>query len=129
MTDGLNRDDERVAFPATSTNAGDGGAEDRLVARLYREGVFRRSRRQWPGWLQWAAAAAIFATGLTAGMYFSSRGSLEAQLNRPTLSASERLQLLERAGSAYARAHQRYIDDEARDQTSNTSRTVRVLWF
>jgi hypothetical protein len=128
MADELNRDDERVAFPVT-TRSGDGGAEDRLVARLYREGVFRRSRRHWPISLQWAAAAAIFAVGLTAGMYLSSRGSLEAQLNRSTLSASERRQLLERAGSAYARAQQRYIDGEAGDQVSNTPTTVRVLWF
>src|SRR5687767_14186365 len=106
----------------------DDGAEDRLVARLRREGVLGRSPRSFPAIVPWTAAAALFVAGLAAGRYLASRGSLGSQLKRTNLAADQRLELLERAGSAFERASEIYSAGEAVVAPAGT-KTVRVLWF
>ena len=106
----------------------DEGVEDRLVARLLREGVLGPPPRRLPAIAPWIAAMALFGAGLAAGSYIASRGALETQLQRTNLTADERLELFERAGSAFERASEIYSAGEAVVAPAGTQ-TVRVLWF
>src|SRR6476620_11022358 len=100
---------------------------DRLVTALETEGFFRvRARpRSWP-W-QLAAAAVLLVVGGVGGARIAMRNSLEGRLERTDLSVSDRILLMQRAGSAYVRAANAYAG--AVSQTDSTAIEVasRVL--
>ena len=74
-----------------------------------------------------AAAIALLLSGGWAGSYLARRGSLEAALQRDDLSASDRILLLQRAGSAYVRAANNYAAATARDDSAAIEVASRVL--
>jgi hypothetical protein len=90
------------------------GAEDRLVGALSAEGFFRRRRAAINWSLQLAAAAALLLVGGVAGAAVgaraASRNSIDAMLARDDLVLVDRVLLLQRAGSAYVRAANKYAD-------------------
>jgi len=83
------------------------GAEDRAVAALRREGLLGRRRVVAPMLLGIAAALLVFASGAWVGAHVARGGSVEGQLYRDDASLSQRVLVLQRAGSAYIRAMQR----------------------
>jgi|ERR1043166_1607509 Tfp pilus assembly protein PilN len=97
------------------------GEADRLVARLYQEGILRRrpSRLLWA--LVGAAAVLLFAAGALVGARYTRQSSLEAMLTRQDLTLSDRVLLLERAGSVYVRAARSYADATANKKP--------IIWF
>ena len=103
------------------------GEFERIVEQLRREGFFRRRRRlaRWIGGL--AAAATIFALGTLAGARYTHENSLEQQLARKDLTVSERVLLLQRAGSAYVHAAQAYADATAHVDSTAVEVASRVL--
>jgi hypothetical protein len=100
------------------------GETNAMVARLRREGFFRRAVR-WP--LLAAAAVLVFAAGALAGSAYVRRGSLEDALARHDLSVSDRVLLLQRAGSAYVQAAQGYADATTRADSTAVEVASRVL--
>jgi hypothetical protein len=89
------------------------GEADRLIAAMRTEGFFHRRRvaRTW----MWQAAAALtlFVGGGLAGYggaHYTSRNSLESMLTRKNLTLTDRVLLLQRAGSAYVQAANGYAD-------------------
>lgn len=113
-------DAERAVFAALPRDrAVVPGEDDRLVAALRSEGFFRR-RRVAHAWIwQAAAAAALFAGGGWAGAKYTARHSLETMLTRRDLTLTDRVFLLQRAGSAYVQAANGYAD-----ATSHTDSTA-----
>jgi hypothetical protein len=103
------------------------GEFDRLAVRLRDEGLLRPRHRvtRWAGAL--AAAAAVFALGVFAGVRYAQRNSLEQQLARADLTVSDRVLLLQRAGSAYVRAAQGYADATAHVDSTAVEVASRVL--
>jgi hypothetical protein len=95
------------------------GTEDRLLSALREEGFFRPRPRYARGLLHIAAAIALLLIGGVVGGRIALRGTLEASLNQPRLSAGERVLLLQRAGSMYVRAANAYA--EATAQTDSTA--------
>lgn len=91
---------------------------DELVSALRREGLIGRSSRWRPAALI-AAAVVIFIAGTFAGTWRERRSSLEGALERTAMTPTERVLLLQRAGSAYVRAAQGYAD--AVGQTDSTA--------
>jgi hypothetical protein len=104
---------------------------DRLVASLEAEGFFaqsrRRSRRRWQWPLQLAAAAVLLAVGGMGGAWFARRNSLEVLLERTDLSVSDRILLMQRAGSAYVRAANGYAGAVAQTDSTAIEVASRVL--
>ena len=100
---------------------------DRLVASLRTEGFLARSRRRsrWP--LQLAAAAVLLAVGGLAGARLATRNSLETMLERTDLSVSDRILLMQRAGSAYVRAANGYAGAVAKTDSTAIEVASRVL--
>jgi hypothetical protein len=98
-----------------------------LVTALKAEGFLRRRGRRFSWVLQIAAAVMLLALGGIAGARIASRNSLEAMLARTDLSLSDRILLMQRAGSAYVRAANAYAS--AASQTDSTAIEVssRVL--
>jgi len=97
-----------------------------LVTALKAEGFLRRrDRLSWV--LQIAAAVVLLVLGGVAGASVARRNSLEAMLARTDLSLSDRILLMQRAGSAYVRAANSYAS--AASQTDSTAVEVasRVL--
>jgi hypothetical protein len=94
---------------------------DDLVAILQSEGLVghRRSLRIIS---MLAAAAVLLAAGAVGGVFLTNRNSLERALARTDLTVSDRILLLQRAGSAYVRAAQQYAD--AVDRTDSTAMQV-----
>jgi hypothetical protein len=91
--------------------------EQRIVNALRAEGFFPRRESRF-GWkLQVAAAVVIFAMGGAIGMRYgaahSERNTIEAQIARKDLTLTERLLLMQRAGSAYVNAANAYADATA----------------
>jgi len=102
-----------------------GGAED-VLWRLKHDGVMpSRARRRWP--VQAAAALLLLATGAWVGWHAGRRGSIEDLLARNDLTLSERVLLLQRAGSAYVTAAQGYASATARVDSSAVEIASRVL--
>jgi len=102
-----NQDDADVVrrlVALSRTTAMDPDGAERLVAQLRREGFFRHRRyvMNWGG--RAAAAILLFTLGAFAGFRCARRSSLEEMLARSDLPASERVLLLQRAGSSYVRA-------------------------
>jgi hypothetical protein len=100
------------------------GETDAMVATLRRAGFFRRAMRV-P--MLAAAAVIVFALGAFAGSTYTRRGSLEDALARRDLSVSERVLLLQRAGSAYVEAAQGYANATARADSTAVEVASRVL--
>jgi hypothetical protein len=98
-----------------------------LVTALKAEGFLRRRDRRFSWVLQLAAAVVLLVLGGIAGARVASRNSLEAMLARTDLSLSDRILLMQRAGSAYVRAANSYAS--AASQTDSTAIEVssRVL--
>lgn len=90
------------------------GAEDRLIGALRAEGFLGRRRGEMHWALQLAAAAVLLAVGGFAGFAVgsreASRNSIDAMLARDDLVLADRVFLLQRAGSAYVRAANKYAD-------------------
>ncbi len=108
------------------TSTTDPRAADRLVARLRHEGFFARRRRVgWPIGL--AAAALLMALSAWGGWLAGRHGSLEEMLARTDLTISDRVLLLQRAGSAYVTAAESYASATARADTAAIEVASRVL--
>jgi hypothetical protein len=103
------------------------GETDRMVAVLRNEGLLRRSAAatRWP--LLAAAAVIVFAAGAFAGSAYTKRGSLEDALARRDLTVSDRVLLLQRAGSAYVQAAQAYADATTRADSTAVEVASQVL--
>lgn len=103
------------------------GEADRLVHRLRDERLLRAPRR-WQPWLARAAAAAvIFALGTYAGARYARRDSLEEMLSRKDIGLSERVLLLQRAGSAYVHAAESYANATAKVDSGAVEVASQVL--
>ena len=103
------------------------GQEERVVNALRGEGYFRRAPRRTRWMLQLAAAVALFVAGGFAGNRYAMRNSLETRLARIDLSLSDRVLLLQRAGSAYVRAANGYADATVRIDSSAVEVASQVL--
>ncbi len=97
--------------------------ERRLVNALRSEGFFERRNPRAPWMLRIAAAATLILAGAAVGAVVAGRiarrTSLEGMLARNDLSVSDRILLLQRAGSAYVTAAHAYADATA--QTDSTA--------
>jgi hypothetical protein len=118
-----------AALPREAASPPD--AEDRLVAELRRD---RFRRRRWsvaPVVLPLAAALVVFAAGVLIGRESSNRDSMDWQLARTDMSAAERVFLLQRAGTYYARAMQRVVatapDDSIAAEVTRQSLAAAAL--
>jgi hypothetical protein len=109
-------------------DAVDGRALDRTVSALEAEGFLWPRRRGW-AWLagQVAAAIVLVLAGGFAGARIAMRDSLEARLERTDLSVSDRILLMQRAGSAYVRAANGYANAVARNDSTAVEVASRVL--
>lgn len=103
------------------------GQADRIIRVLRNDGTRRSRRSLWRRASLAAAAVLVFAAGVAAGGFFERRGSLEDMLARTNLDASERVLLLQRAGSAYVRAAQSYADATARADSTAIEVASQVL--
>jgi hypothetical protein len=102
------------------------GETDRMVAVLRSEGLLRRgAATRWP--LLAAAAVIVFVLGAFAGSAYTRRGSLEDALARRDLTVSDRVLLLQRAGSAYVQAAQAYADATTRADSTAVEVASQVL--
>ena len=100
---------------------------DHLVSALRAEG-FLRSRPRRVSWiLQLAAAVVLLLIGGLAGARIATRNSLEALLERSDLSVSDRILLMQRAGSAYVRASNAYAGSVAEADSTAVEVASRVL--
>jgi len=100
---------------------------DHLVTALKSEG-FLTPRRRRSAWLtQLAAAIVLLVLGGLAGARIATRNSLEALLDRKDLAISDRILLMQRAGSAYVRAANGYAGAVARTDSSAVEVASRVL--
>jgi hypothetical protein len=120
---------ERALFDALPRESAAAPAEEtRTVEALRSEGYFRRAPHARLGWIpQIAAAAVLFAGGGALGAQYGARHSIEAQLARTELSLSDRVLLLQRAGSAYVRAANGYADATATLDSSAVEVARNVL--
>jgi len=100
---------------------------DHMVRRLRSDGLLRRKSRVLRNATLAAAAVIIFALGAALGSYVTRRGSLEDMLTRRDLDVSDRILLLQRAGSAYVSAAQGYADATAHTDSSAVEVASRVL--
>jgi hypothetical protein len=109
------------------TEAATAGELERVVEQLRREGFFRPRRRvaRWAAGL--VAAAAVFALGALAGARHARESSLEEMLTRTDLTVSDRVLLLQRAGSAYVQAAQAYADATVQVDSTAVEVASRVL--
>ena len=113
------------ALPRMS--APDPAAEDRIVARLREEGLLRRRRPTAASAWRLAAAVALFVAGGMTGAHLATRNTLEAMLARQNLSASERILLMQRAGSAYVQATERLAGVAHSDATVSEVATQTLI--
>jgi hypothetical protein len=100
---------------------------DHLVTALEAEGFLRRRGRRFSWVLQAAAAVVLLVLGGMAGARIASRNSLEAMLARTDLSLSDRILLMQRAGSAYVRAANSYASSATRTDSTAIEVSSRVL--
>jgi hypothetical protein len=102
-------------------------AEQRTIAALRSEGYFRRAPRRVQWVLQAAAAVALLITGGVIGERYGMRNSLEVRLTRTDLSLTDRVLLLQRAGSAYVRAANGYADATSRVDSTAIEVAQQIL--
>lgn len=100
---------------------------DGLVTALEAEGFFRARPRRLVWARQLAAAAVLLVVGGVGGARIATRNSLEARLERSDLSVSDRILLMQRAGSAYVRAANAYAGSVARTDSTAIEVASRVL--
>lgn len=105
----------------------DDGEVDRMVRHLRADGLLRSKSRAWQRAALAAAAVLVFALGVALGSFITRRGSLEDMLARRDLDASDRILLLQRAGSAYVSAAQGYADAASHIDSSAVEVASRVL--
>jgi hypothetical protein len=103
------------------------GQEDRLVDVLRGEGFFRAPRPLARWAMQVAAAITLLLMGGWAGGRIALRDSLEANLLRNDLTVSDRVLLLQRAGSLYVRAANAYAAATARTDSTAIEVASQVL--
>lgn len=124
-------DHERAQFDALPRESGVAtGEADRLIAALRTEGFFHRRRASRTWMLQAAAALTLFIGGGLAGYasaHYSTRNSLESLLERQNLTLTDRVLLLQRAGTAYVQAANRYADATAHADAAAVEVAQRVL--
>jgi hypothetical protein len=100
---------------------------DRLVTALQGEGLLH-PRRRGPHWMvQLAAAIVLLLVGGAIGARIATRNSLETLLRREDLPVSDRILLMQRAGSAYVRAANGYAGAVARTDSTAIEVASRVL--
>ena len=100
---------------------------DHLVTALRAEG-FLQSRRRALFWMMQLAAAIVLAVlGGFVGARIATRNSLESRLERTDLSVSDRILLMQRAGSAYVRAANAYAGAVAKTDSTAVEVASRVL--
>lgn len=100
---------------------------DHLVTALRAEG-FLRSRRHLSFWVMQLAAAIVLAVlGGFVGARIAMRNSLEVRLERTDLSVSDRILLMQRAGSAYVRAANAYARAVAKTDSTAVEVASQVL--
>jgi hypothetical protein len=91
--------------------------EQRLVNALRSEGYFKRPQRGVNWKVQIAAALLLFVAGggigVRYGMSYASRNSIETQIARKDLTLTERVLVLQHAGSLYVNAANAYADATA----------------
>jgi hypothetical protein len=100
---------------------------DHLVSALRAEGFFRARAPRLSWAMQLAAAIVLVVVGGMVGAKIATRNSLEAQLERTDLSVSDRILLMQRAGSAYVRASNAYAGSVARADSTAVEVASRVL--
>ena len=103
---------------------------DHLVSALRSEGFFRTPPRRasWGSWVpRLAAAVLLLLLGGWAGARIATQNSLEAMLDRTDLSVSERILLMQRAGSAYVRASNAYASSVAKADSTAVEVASQVL--
>ena len=100
---------------------------DRLVTALRAEGFLRRRDWRFSWVLQLAAAIVLLVLGGIAGARIASRNSLETMLARTDLSLSDRILLMQRAGSAYVRAANSYASAASETDSTAIEVSSRVL--
>jgi hypothetical protein len=100
---------------------------DDLVAALKAEGFLKRRGRRSSWVLRIAAAVVLLVSGGIAGASIARRNSLEAMLARTDLSLSDRILLMQRAGSAYVRAANSYASAASRTDSTAIEVSSRVL--
>jgi hypothetical protein len=105
----------------------DDGEVDHMVRRLRSDGLLQRKSRIWRNATLAAAAVMLFAIGVALGSYLTRRGSLEDMLARRDLDVSDRILLLQRAGSAYVSAAQGYADATSHIDSSAVEVASQVL--
>ena len=93
-------------LPRTTPIDPDGAT--RVLARLRREGFFGRQRPVLTWAIRAAAAILIFVLGAFAGMRYARRNSFDDLVVRSDLPASQRVLVLQHAGSNYVRAAEAY---------------------
>ena len=98
-----------------------------LVSALKAEGFLRRRDRRLSWVLQIAAAVVVLVLGGVAGASIARRNSLEAMLARTDLSLSDRILLMQRAGSAYVRAANSYASAASQTDSAAVEVASRVL--
>src|SRR5262245_9637644 len=103
------------------------GEVDQMVRRLRSDGLLRPKSYIWRNATLAAAAVILFALGTAFGSYLTRRGSLEDMLKRRDLALSDRILLLQRAGSAYVSAAQGYADATAHIDSSAVEVASKVL--
>jgi hypothetical protein len=100
---------------------------DGLVTALEAEGFFRARSRRTAWVVQLAAAAVLLVVGGIGGARIATRNSLEARLERTDLTVSDRILLMQRAGSAYVRAANAYAGAVAQTDSTAIEVASRVL--
>ena len=121
-------DRERRLFAALPRESrGPAHEADHLVSALRAEGFFRGRERRARWAVQLAAAIVLVVAGGFAGARLAARNTLEGQLERTDLSVSERILLMQRAGSAYVRAANAYAGAVAQADSTAVEVASRVL--
>jgi hypothetical protein len=100
---------------------------DYLVSALRAEGFLRPVPRRTSWMIQLAAAVVLLVLGGLTGAHIATRNSLEAMLDRTDLTVSDRILLMQRAGSAYVRASNGYAGSVARADSTAVEVAGRVL--
>jgi hypothetical protein len=100
---------------------------DHLVTALKAEGFLQRRPRRSVWMMRLAAGIVMAVLGGGVGARIATRNSLESMLERTDLSVSDRILLMQRAGSAYVRAANAYAGAAAKTDSTAIEVASRVL--